>query len=224
MLRLSCFIAQQRSRSYGNLPDLKVELWPPHPDRPIEMFHTNCRLSVLRDELRALSHIPKLRIRFLESDFAKWTQDGVPRFDLSKPGETDPVHSELAKVLDHFACVTNATTVQIRLPASLARDDRNDELRWHAWDTVDTMQGGDSLTWHRAYTLVDYGMEKWHEQHFQKVTAQKARAKLDAITHDGRRKVTEAEWHELTQVWPHFETLTEWDEAGWFKGEWHYRV
>ena len=69
MLGLSCFIAQKRSRSYGDLPVLKIEIWPPHPDRPIEMFHILYHLRMLRDELRAVPNIPKLGVWFLENDF-----------------------------------------------------------------------------------------------------------------------------------------------------------
>lgn len=188
------------------------------------MFYINCRLRILRDELRAVSHIPKLRIWFLENDFAKWTQDGVLRFDLSDPGETDPLRSDLAKVLGHFACVTNVIKAEIRFPHSLTRNEQNDELRWHASDTIETMQGEDTLAYRQEFTLSDYDMEDRHEECFKMLTAQKARAKLDAITLDGQHKMTEAEWYELTKVWPYFETLMEWDEGGLFKGEWHYRV
>ncbi len=222
MLGLSCFIAQQRPRSYGDLPDLRIDIWPPHPDRPIEMFNIHCRLRMLRDELRAVSHIPKLQIRFLENDFAKWTQDGGPRFELSDPGETSPLHSDLGKLLDHFACVTNVTKARIRLPPSLARDERNEDLIWHASDTIETMEGKDTLAYRQKLTLMDCGMEDRHEVEFKMRTAQKARAKLDAITSHGRHRMTEAEWYEFTKVWPHLETLTGRSEGGPFMGNSHY--
>ena len=223
MFGLSCFIAQQRSRSYGDLPDLKIGMWPPHPDRPIEMFNILRHVRMLRDELRAVSHIPKLTIWFLENKIAKWTKDGGPRFDLSAPGEKEPLESDFAKVLEEFACVTNVTAVKMRLPPSLPRNQQNDDLIWHASDTIETMQGEGNLAYLQEYTLSDCGLESWEETHLKSVTAQKARAKLDAITFDGEHKMTAAEWHEFTQVWPHFETLTEWNEGGPFKGEWHYR-
>ena len=227
MLGLTCFITQSLSRSYSGLPDLKIEIWPPHPDRPIEMFYIHCHLRLLRDTLRAASHIPKLRIWFLENNIAKWTQAGGQlRFDLSDPGENDPLYSDLAKVLDHFACITNVTEVKIRLPPSLAHqkeNEPNDRLRWHASDTIETMRGEGTLAYWQDTTLSDYGMEAWDETGFKKATAQKARAKLDIITLGGQKKMSGDEWEEFTIVWPHFETLTEWDKGGPFKGEWHYR-
>lgn len=224
MLGLSCFIAQQRPRSYGDIPDLKIEIWPPHPNRPIEMFNIHRHLRMLRDELRAVSIIPKLRICFLENDFAKWTHDGVPRFEPSDPGETHPLYSDLAKVLDHFACVTNVTKARIRLPPSVKCDGLNDDLIWHVNDTIETMQGEGTLADCQEFTLFGQPTERWHEQSLKVLTAQKARVKLDAVTLHGQHKMTEAEWYEFTKVWPHFETLTEWNEGGPFKGEWHYRV
>ena len=79
MLGLSCFIAQQRPKSYGGLPKLWIEIWPPHPDRPIDMYHIHRHLRDLREELRAVAvGIPELIIEFKESEIAKWTHDGEP--------------------------------------------------------------------------------------------------------------------------------------------------
>ena len=153
----------------------------------------------------------------------KWTQDGAPRFEISDPGETEPLESDLARVLDQLACVTNMTEARIRLPRSLKRNEQNDELRWHASDAIETMQGEGTLAYGQESALSNYRMHYCDEKHFQMLTAQKARAKLDAITLDGQHKMTEAEWYEFTQVWPYFETLTEWNKGGPFKGEWHYR-
>lgn len=227
MLGLSCFIAQQRPKSYGDLPDLRIEIWPPHPDRPIEMFYIHRHLCILRDELRAVSHIPKLTIRFVESSLAKWTQDGAPRFDLSNPGETEPLLSDFAKVLDHFACITNITDAHIYLPSSLKHlkcKEQYEELKWHASDVIETMRGEGTLACFQKYTLNDFPEGSLSETSFQRATAQKARAKLDAITLDGQHKMTEAEWYDFTQVWPYFEILTKFDEGGPFKGEDHYRI
>ena len=119
MLGLSCFIAQQRPISYCDLPFLMIDIWPPHPDRPIEMYYIRYRVREIREELRAASGVQELIIYFTEKSLAKWTQDGGPRHDLSRPGETDPLQSDIAKMLDHFACVTNITKARIRPPPSL---------------------------------------------------------------------------------------------------------
>ena len=71
MFGLSCFIAQQRPKSYSGLRELAIEIWPPHPDRPSDMYYNNCHLQKLRDEVRAASGMEKIVICFKETKFAK---------------------------------------------------------------------------------------------------------------------------------------------------------
>ena len=89
-------------------------------------------------------------------------------------------------------------------------------------DVTDAMEGTGTLADRSDYTMADHDISDLEEWYFKGATAQKARAKLDAITLDGSHIMSEAEWLAFTEVWPHFETLTEWDEGGRFKGEWHY--
>lgn len=223
MLGLSSFISQQRPKSYSGLPKVGIEIWPPHPDRPVEMYNINYYLTELRNELRATSvGISTLVIFFQESKIAKWTQDGQLRFDLGEPGNHNPLFSDIAKVLDHFACVTNVTKVRIDLPHSLQSCEEYDEVRCHAMKVCNTMEGYGTLVREAKYTLSDHDISHLKEQLLKAATAEKARAKLDAITIYGCFKMSEAEWLAFTEVWPHFETLTEWDEGGAFKGERHY--
>ena len=235
MLGLSCFIAQQRPKSYSGLPRLVVEIWPPHPDRPIEMYNIICHLRDLRNELRATSSgVANLIIWFKENKIAKWTRDdGQVRFDLDPMAPYHPRSNIISKVLYQFACVTNVTKAEVYLPLSLIRNDELDEVRWHVKDVIDIMQGKYPLADEFYYSLANLGISDVNECFWKRITAQKARMKLDAITSNGSRKMSEAEWLAFTEVWPHFELLTgvwpqvgfltEWDQAGEFKGEWHYR-
>lgn len=70
---LTCFITQQRPRSHNNLPNPKIEIWPPHPGQPFEISNILHLVKKLRDELRAMPQIPELKIQFVENDLAKWT-------------------------------------------------------------------------------------------------------------------------------------------------------
>ena len=225
MLGLSCFIAQQRPKNYSGLPELIMEIWPPHPDRPIEMYNIKCHLQDLRRELRATSvGIASLVIWFRENEIAKWTQDdGQARFDLDPGAENYPQCSDIGKALYLFALVTNVTKAQIRLPPSLDRSHKNDEVRRQAMDVLDAMEGRRALADELHYIMSNYGTSDAGEWCIKVNTAQIARAKLDAITSNGSHKMSEAEWLAFIEVWPHFEVLEEWDEGGAFKGEWHYR-
>ena len=228
MLGLSCFIAQQRPRSYSGLPSLVIEIWPPHPDRPIEMYNIYRHVRDLRNELRATSvGIADLIIRFGENGIAKWTRDdGQARFDLEPlAAGWDPRSSDVGKVLYQFACVTNVTKANIHLPLSMIRYDGLDEVRRQTTDVRDAMEGtGTSpLADELRYTMADLGISDLEEYFAKYETARIARAKLDAITSNGSRKMSEAEWLAFTEVWPHFEYLTEWYPGEGFKGVWHYR-
>ena len=225
MLGLSCFIAQQRPKGYGALPRLVVEIWPPHPDRPIEMYNIVCHLRDLRNELRATSlGIANLIIRFKENEIAKWTRDdGQARFELKPLNRYYPRYSDISKVLFQFACVSNVTKAEVYLPLSLIRYDKLDDVRWHVREVIDIMEGKYPLFDEVCLFTANDGLSDLDESFWKRVTAQKARAKLDAITDNGARKMSEAEWRAFTQVWPHFESLTEWDHGGVFKGERHYR-
>ena len=120
------------------------------------MYCIRCRLREIREELRAASGIQELLIYFTANNPAKWTHDGGPRHDLSERKETDPLQSDIAKMLDHFACVTNVTKARIRLPPSLERNEQNDTLRWHAIGVIETMQGEGTLADEQCSTLADY--------------------------------------------------------------------
>lgn len=223
-LALSCFIAQQRPKSYGDLPVLRVEIWPPHPDRPVDIFYIWDHLRKLRDDLRAAARIPKLVVWFKENEIATWCQDGAPRSFLSSYGVTDPLFCDIAELLDHFACVTNVTKAHIRLPPSLTRNEQNDELRWHALYVMETMEGEGTLADDARHTLsLDSHTERHVESDLKVRTAQIARDKLNAITHNGHYKMSEAEYLNFIKIWPHFETL-KYDEGGVYEGEWHYRA
>ena len=125
------------------------------------MYYIRYRLREIREELRAASGVQEPIIYFTEKSLTKWTQDGGPRHDLCRPGDLDPLQSDIAKMLDHFACVTNVTKARIRLPPSLERNGRNDTLRSHAIDVMETMQGEGTLADEQSSTLRDYEYRIW---------------------------------------------------------------
>ena len=84
------------------------------------------------------------------------------------------------------------------------------------------MEGKGTLADESDNTLSDLDISPLIKKFLKTATAQRARAKLDAITFYGCYKMSEAEWFAFTEMWPHFETLTEWDEGGAFKGERRY--
>lgn len=137
MLGLSCFIAQERPKNYDGLPGLRIEIWPPHPDRPVEMFHIYEHIRKLRDKLRAAPQIPKLLIWFKEDKLVKWSEDGKPRRTLQELDEY--VRDDMEIVLDLFARITNVKKANVRLPPTLQRNDR---VRQYASLVLERMEEG----------------------------------------------------------------------------------
>lgn len=68
-LGLTAYIAQKRGKENVDTPNLQVEIWPPHPDRPIDMYKVWRLLRRLRNTLRATRNLT-LRLTFLEDDIA----------------------------------------------------------------------------------------------------------------------------------------------------------
>lgn len=151
ILGLSCFIAQKHAKSYGDLLDLRIEIWPPHPDRPIEMYYIWDHIRKLRDELRAVQRIPKLDIWFTENRLAKWSLDGEPRAFLYDNDAELPTDIEM--ILNHFACVNNVTKAYIRLPSSLKQDEF---LLHRVASAIEDMEGGVTIAESRDLYLPDY--------------------------------------------------------------------
>ena len=85
------------------------------------------------------------------------------------------------------------------------------------------MEGKCTFAEFSELTFAEYDIYYINDYHLRRLTAQKARAKLDDLTVDGLCKMDDDEWFAFTEVWPHFEILNVWDEGGSFKGEWHYR-
>ena len=220
MLGLSSFITQQRPKSYGGLPKLEIEIWPPHPDRPIDMYYIHRHLRDLREELCALTvSIPMMVIEFKESEIAKWTLNGEPRFELT-PYEIYPldIESDIVRVLDHFACVTCVTKAIIRLPPSL-----NEGFEEHASAVGRVMEGKGIFDDELEHYMAEDEISDKDEELWKWRIAERVRKKLDSITANGVRKLDDDEWFAFTDVWPHFETLGDYTPRNAFKGEWHYR-
>ena len=179
ILGLSCFIAQKHSKSYGDLPNLRIEIWPPHPDRPIEMYYIWDHLRQLTDRLRAATRIPKLVMWFVENKFANWSIDGQPRRILY--GDDTEFFDDMASIFDQFSYVTNVTKAHIRLPPSLKHDE---DVRDHAAFMIDTMEGKwtgfkpDKFHYAESLALED------RKQKLKEATAEIKMAKLNAVIQD----------------------------------------
>ena len=215
-LALSSFIVQQRRQAYDDIPHLVVEIWPPHPDRPIDAYHIYEQLRLLREDLRAISRISKLDLVFLENGIATWVMDDgkVPNWlGLNVSGcPVGPRFTDIGHMLDLFEGLTNVGTARICLPDSL------DDAKYHEMhDHVQATQGiimGTVVPEHDAEKKQPEDYIAGAEMCLKFVTARIARNKLEAITKS--RPMNEFEYSKFVEIWPHFEILEKYGGEGEF--------
>lgn len=228
-LALSSFIVQQRRKNY-NVPHLVVEIWPPHPDRPIDAYCIYEHLRLLREDLRGFSRVSKLDVIFLENNVGTWLENGKPSNSLGiddpKSAEGPPF-SDICLMMELFERLTNVETARIFIPDSFVGE-RYQELREYAQKTEEIIMG----TWvlepdaemkqldailkkHRIEKNLPEDFIDYAEPILKTRTARIARKKLQAATKLGR--MWEFEFAEFTEIWPHFEFLDKYDGDGEFR-------
>ena len=135
---LSSFIAQGLSKSYFGLPELRIEIWPPHdhPEREVEMLYLHECLKRLRDELRTGPQLHHLSVHFLENSQVEWAGKGIPRYTLCCYDYLGRDDMEI--LLDHLAFITNVEKATVRLPQTQAQDEGLDD---HLYFVIERMEG-----------------------------------------------------------------------------------
>ena len=120
---LSCYIAHQCCTFTGNIRRLLVQVWPPHPERPVETYYIWKNLRRLRDDLRACKQIRRVDIVFIDNKRLSWSRDDAPENWLStaEPTVERPEDTDLPHILDLFLRHRNISEVNIGLPASILR-------------------------------------------------------------------------------------------------------
>ena len=229
-LALSSFIVQQRQQGYENIPHLVVEIWPPHSDRPIDVYYIYEHLRLLREDLRAIPRIPKLDLIFLENSIAAWSSDDgklTKWLEFEDPSE-GALFSDMSLMLELFERLTNVSTARIYLPGSFTGDERYQEMRVHAQQVTGIMTGAIIPKSPDAQTKADDAILEKHriernrpedyidcaESCLKRATARIAREKLKTLTKS--RYLWESEYEQFTEIWPHFETLDEYEVEGEF--------
>ena len=223
----TCFIAQQRSRDYGSIPHLVVEIWPPHPDRPTDTIDIWRHLRKLRAELRAVPLLQRISFLFADNEMASWTHNGKA-LDLldSDDDDTEPLKwcNDVTYIMDLFARIS-ATSARFYLPHGLDPGEITEHVRLRL-RTVNAMIMGRIPIVEEAYSEEDKEeaefqdwLDDYRESGLQIKGAKIARDKLDVMTRQGRMRLTQGQWEDFIAVWsPHFESLS----PKGFKGKLHY--
>ncbi len=212
----TCFIAQPRSRDYGSIHHLVVEIWPPHPDRPTDAIAIWRHLRKFRAELRAVPQLQRISFLFADNEMASWTHNGQV-LDLLEMGGDD-----VFCIMDLFARVS-AASARFYLPYSLKPGETPGYIRTQLRNVCAMMMGRISIV-EDTYSEEENGeaeyqdlVDDYAEMIFERKGAEIARDKLNVMTRQGRIRLTQKDWEHFIDVWsPHFETLND------FMGKQHY--
>ena len=120
-----------------------VEIWPPHPDRPIDAYDIYENLRLLREDLRGFSRVPKLDVIFLENNVGTWIENGKLSNWLGihdSESAEGPTFSDMGRMMELFERLTNVETARIFIPDSFVGE-RYQELREYAQRTEEIIMG-----------------------------------------------------------------------------------
>ena len=143
-LALSCLRARKiKCDDYANIPHLRIEIGPPHPERSLELMHILYCVQELCKRLGAIDRLQHVSIVFLETEIAGWSADGELRMAF-REWQDEP---DLKYVLELFATLNNVTEATVELPRSVAEDVSvgGQSVRGFAARLEGSMMGLDSL-------------------------------------------------------------------------------
>ena len=221
----TCFIADRRSRVYSEMAHLQIDIWPPHPDRPIDMLDILKHLRTLRTKLRAVPPLKQVSFVFRDNEMATWTLGGKSINLLNPPsiffGGTG--QDDVTVIMDLFTRVS-AAKARFHMPHGLTPGETTEDVR-HFLSATDAMMMGRLPIDEDRYNEEDEEQAEYQEGADSDCEwilghqgAEIARDKLEAMT--GWRRLTWFEWGDFIKIWsPKFELL--YDER--FKKEYEWR-
>ena len=199
----SCIQARGKRLDYEHIEHLKIEIYPPHIDRPIDMVCIWRHVQELCEDLQRASCLQHLSIQFMENEYATWSFDG-------KPLETMRVHesSDILHVLDLFKLLTNVTTAQIHLPGPLNDDRSLQRMRQDVEEVMMRVKSPDDA--HREWLTILEAVIANNEGHLKFATGSLSQAKLDRSCGLGYW-ISESHLDIFEKIWPHRDYVSEWD-------------
>ena len=114
----SCIRARGKRLDYEHVGHLRIEIYPPHEDRPVDMVYIWTYVQRLCEDLQKVSCLRHLSIQFMENKYASWSQwliaEPLNTMEVNKSRDISP--SDILHVLDLFKLLNNVTKAQIHLP------------------------------------------------------------------------------------------------------------
>ena len=203
------FRARDQKPEHG-MEHLRVEIYPPHEDRPMDMVHIWRGLEELRDALEYLWRPERLSILFMENESASWSQNGRLRdsMDLSlfRSRSQTCAFSDISYAFDILETVDDIPDVSVHLTVSLRCLEEVQEWRTIIVDDMMALPayGEVSVIQNREFHTRQIDKA---EIRLKEATGKSSRAIIEDICDHGRRKISPEELHRLKQIWPYTDVL-----------------
>ncbi|KAL8692260.1 MAG: hypothetical protein Q9218_002676 [Villophora microphyllina] len=111
------FIVRKCLGLYGKIRHLVIEMWPSHPDRPVDAIIVWRHLRRLVIDLRDMAVLQQVTFRFADNEMATWTRDGkVPMLLANSDDEVN----DFILIAELFGRV-RAVSASFEFPYGLAR-------------------------------------------------------------------------------------------------------
>ncbi|KAL8664359.1 MAG: hypothetical protein Q9168_007924 [Polycauliona sp. 1 TL-2023] len=209
---VSATIAQKACSNLENNPHLRIDVWPPRQDRPVEFLYILESLERIRDKISNCSQLQRLTVTFKDKGLCKWLKSD--KFTPSFPWYESPNSSHnvaaFASFLDVFATLSNVKHVEFEFAESMGNNQRPRfrKLQERAMRVAEVMCGSPEpfTPFHNHEILLNRSLLK---SQLKRKTAQLAYCRLKRLTDDGNRRLSRPMYSSVVKPWPYFETLPE---------------
>lgn len=204
----SCGWARGTRLGYGNMAHLRIEIYPPHQDRPTDMVHIWKNVRKISGELSRLSKLQHISVYFMENKYAAWSLDGKPRDTLGLNYSSDQSPSDIIHILDLFKLLTNVAKTRIHLPDSLAEDVSLQKLRQ---ETEDVMMNIKKVNGYHQQWVVETLEEDIYDNvsDLRGATGERSQSKLDRSCGLGYW-ISKSDLDIFEKIWPDRDFVAEW--------------
>ena len=194
---------------YDHIAHLRLEIYPPHPERPIDMVRIWRQIQKLCSDLQQACCIPHLSIHYMENEYAGWDYDGTPQETMDASYTLDQVPSDILHILDLFKLLKNMGKVQIHLPESPIEDVSLQHLRQITEDVMMKRKPMDDEHQKRVIETLEEVIAK-NEFHLKFSTGSQSQQKLDELCGYGHW-ISKPHYDIFEKIWPHRDCICEWD-------------
>ena len=207
----SCWWARGTRLGYEDIAHLRIEVYPPHKDRPTDMVHFWKHVKNLCDDLRQAFCLQHLSIHFMENEYAAWSLVGKPLDTIGFDYNRKSLPSDISLILDLFKTLTRVKEAQIHLPFSLKQNVGLQGLRQRTEDVMMKIKSLYSRYQRSRIRRLEPSIKN-KEVELRQTTGMFSQGKLGRSCPLGYW-ISESDLNTFETIWPHRDCVLEWEHV-----------